>query len=99
MFEPGDQVECVNAGPIQAPGRFKGHASGLTLGAIYTVKEFHPKGVIPGLQADGLEVNEVAHPDPRMVFPVMRFRLLKRHDPELVKLLLSEPAPLEPVDD
>jgi hypothetical protein len=98
VFEPGDQVECVNAGPIQAPGRFKGHPSGLTLGAIYTVKEFHPLGTIPGLLMDGLEVREVAHPDPRMVFPAARFRLLKRRDPEFMAQLLHEPVPAEPVE-
>ena len=85
MFEPGDLVECVDAGPILAPGRFQGHASGLTQGAIYTVKAFHPKGTVPMLWVDGLEVREVAHPDPRLVFPAYRFRLLKRRDPELMK--------------
>jgi len=99
MFDPGDQVECVDAGPILALGRFRGHPSGLTQGSIYTVKEFHPKGTIPGLTVDGLEVREVAHPDPRMVFPARRFRLLKRRDPEFMAHLLHEPAPKETVED
>ncbi|HLZ77059.1 hypothetical protein [Phenylobacterium sp.] len=99
MFEPGDMVECVKAGPIQAPGPFKGQPSGLTQGAIYTVKEFHPVGTIPGLTVDGLEVREAAHPDPRMVFPAYRFRLLKSRDPEFMAELLRAPAPKETVGD
>jgi hypothetical protein len=92
VFAPGDLVECVKAGPILAPGRFMGRPSGLTKGAIYTVKEFHPAGTVRALTVDGLEVHEVAHPDPRLVFPAYRFRLLKRRDPELMEALMQQPV-------
>lgn len=99
MFEPGDLVECVDAGPIKAPGPFKGRPSGLVLASIYTVTAFHPAGTRPVLTVDGVEVREAAHPDPRLVYPAYRFRLLKRRDPELVASLLREPVPTELVED
>jgi hypothetical protein len=98
VFEPGDLVECVDAGPILAPGPFRGHPSGLTLGSIYTVTMFYPVGAHPGMTTDALDVREAAHPDPRFTYPAMRFRLLKRRDPEFMAQFLREPVPAEPVD-
>jgi len=87
MFEPGDIVECVDAGPIRARGPFINYPSGLSAGAIYTVASERVWG------APCIELHEVRHPDPKGAFIVTRFRLLKRRDPELLEKLLNEAVP------
>jgi hypothetical protein len=97
MFKPGDMVECVDATPLAAPGPHFGKPCGLSLGGVYTVSAFYPKGAphkIPGhvWGADFVDLHEVAHPDPNWAFVATRFKLLKRHDPGLLARLLGEPA-------
>ncbi len=87
MFEPGDMVECVDAGPIRARGPFQNRPSGLTVGAIYTVARERMWG------APCIDLYEVRHPDPLGSYIVTRFRLLKRRDPKLLEKLLRDPAP------
>jgi len=86
MFEPGDMVECVDAGPIRARGPSKNRPSGLVAGAIYTVACERMWGALC------VELHEVRHPDPDGAFIATRFRLLKRRDPDLLEKLLREPV-------
>jgi hypothetical protein len=97
MFGPGDIVECVDARPLQAPGRHFGKASGLSLGGLYTVRAFYPQGsphkMIGAIWgADFVDLHEVRHPDPMWAFAAARFKLLKRRDPEFLATLMGEPV-------
>lgn len=90
MFQPGDVVECVEAGPLQRgrPPR-PGGPSGLTLGVVYTISAIFPKDMPrPGQRrlwgVDHVHVREVVHPDPRGAYAARRFRLPKSYDPELM---------------
>jgi hypothetical protein len=97
MLQPGDVVECIEAGPLQrgSPPR-PGGPSGLTLGALYTIVAVFPAAALRPASGrtwgvDHVHVREVCHPDPRGAYAARRFRLLKRYDPELMLGLARRP--------
>jgi hypothetical protein len=102
MFQPGDVVECVDAGPLRIPAPYYGRPSGLSLGAVYIIQAYYPAGAAarrrPGAnwREPCVEIKEVPHPHPHGAFLARRFRLLKRHDPGLINRLLYEPVPALP---
>jgi hypothetical protein len=102
MFQPGDVVECVDAGPLRIPAPYYGRPSGLSLGAVYIIHAYYPAGAAarrrPGAnwREPCVDLKEVPHPHPHGAFLARRFRLLKRHDPGLINRLLYEPVPALP---
>ena len=89
MFDPGDIVECIE--PYDRyPHDARDH---LIKGAVYTVEEcfldiFYPLVHLKGMFFGVLHGTEI-----RLAPAAHRFRLLKKKDDELVKLLMSELSP------
>lgn len=97
MFEPGDIVECVDAGPFAPSGRVRVHMPcPYALGGIYVIERFWPAGSKPRFTEDGVWIaGDVQEwrvvPGARSAVRATRFRLLKRRDPDLIRKLMSEP--------
>jgi hypothetical protein len=101
MFNTGDVVECVDAGPLTIPAPYFGRPSGLSLGAVYVIAAYHPAGSPvrrPGSnwREPCVDLREAPHPHPHGAFLARRFRLLKRRDPGLINRLLYDPVPALP---